>query len=85
MRELMSLWVNDLERQLMQASEHVAKGRRIVAEQQDRITQLGLLGRSVEGSQRTMSVFVSTLGLFEDHERNIRQELTAARAEIAKH
>jgi hypothetical protein len=37
------------------------------------------------GPEHTLSVFIGTLSLLENHERSKRQELTAARAEPAKH
>lgn len=57
----------------MMAARHVAAGRRIVARQRERIARLRMAGHPTLDHEQTLRIFESTLRIFEDHEREIRQ------------
>ena len=54
------------------AAWHVAQGRIIVARQRERITRLKALGCATFDYEHTLNVFVSTLEIFIEHERELR-------------
>jgi len=55
------------------AARHIAEGRRIVKRQRARIARLKALGCPIQGAEHTLTVFLSTLAIFEDHERLLRE------------
>jgi hypothetical protein len=59
---------------LVQAVRHVAEGRRIVANQRARIAKLRALGHPTLNHEQTLSIFESTLRIFEDHARALCAE-----------
>lgn len=71
----------ELERQYAQASQGVAVGRRIVAEQRQRIDRLRSQGHPVSSHERMLSLCVRTLRNLEQRERMVWQELVGARAQ----
>ena len=66
------------------AASHVARGQIIVAGQQERIARLKALGCSTVGHEQTLTVFLSTLEIFEDHERTLREDTFLTRKERDK-
>jgi hypothetical protein len=55
------------------AARHVAEGRIIVARQRDRIARLKALGCSTLDHEQTLRIFQSTLEIFLDHQRTLRE------------
>lgn len=58
--------------ELAVAARHVAQGRIIVAQQRERIVRLQALGLSTRSHERTLEIFISTLEILEEHERELR-------------
>jgi|HubBroStandDraft_6_1064221.scaffolds.fasta_scaffold1161688_2 hypothetical protein len=63
------------ESELEMVARHVAAGRRIVARQRAMIATLKVAGHSVHAHEQTLRIFESTLQLFDEHEREIRERL----------
>ena len=59
---------------LQQAARHVAKGSQIVARQRERIVQLKLVGGSTIDAEQTLRIFLNTLEIFEQHQRELLQD-----------
>ena len=57
---------------LSMAARHVAEGRVIVARQRERIAKLKRLGCSTLDHEHTLQVFLDTLAILEDHERQLK-------------
>jgi hypothetical protein len=57
------------------AARHVAEGRQRVAQQRERIAKLKAGGHPTLDHEQTLLVLESTLKIFEDHERSIRQRV----------
>ena len=57
------------------ATRHVADGRRIVAKQREHIGRLRELGCSTLDAEDTLEVFLSTLEIFDGHERLLRDQV----------
>jgi hypothetical protein len=81
----MTVPLTEQERRYIRAAHHVAEGRRIVAEQCQRIVKRQLQGYPVVAQERMLWLFVRTLECLEHHERTLRKELADAQAEVAKH
>lgn len=58
--------------QLAVATQHVAAGKRIVARQLDLIARMKAAGHPTSEHERTLRLFMDTLTIFEDHERELR-------------
>jgi len=54
------------------ATQSVRKGRRIVADQQNRVGSLKLQGRDSRDAERTLGLFAQSLAIFEDHLKMLR-------------
>jgi hypothetical protein len=54
------------------ATESVRKGRRIVADQQNRVEFLKMQGRDSREAERTLGLFTRSLAIFEDHLKTLR-------------
>lgn len=81
-----TLPVAEMETDVAIAERHVAQGRLIVAQQHERIARLKALGSCTRDYELTLSVFVCTLKILEDHERALRaaaEKLAAARGRSA--
>ena len=63
--------IRDLEAKLARAERHIVRGRGIVACQRERIAVLKRNGRPTKVAEETLAVFLTTLALFEDHERQL--------------
>ena len=63
---------------LLMAVRHVTAGRCIVARQRDRIERLRALGCSTLIHEETLRVFLSTLQIFEEHVRELRENAEGA-------
>ena len=77
-----TILVAETETELAMAARHVTQGRLIVAQQHERIARLKALGSCTRDYELTLSVFVCTLKILEDHERVLRaaaEKLTAQR------
>jgi hypothetical protein len=61
------------ETDLTLAARHVAEGRIIVARQRGLIARLRTLGCSTLDHKRMLRIFESTLEIFLDHERTLRE------------
>jgi hypothetical protein len=61
------------ESDLAMAARHVAEGRRIVAQQRERIARLKADGHPTADHEQTLRVLESTLQILEDHERQIME------------
>jgi hypothetical protein len=61
------------ETDLTLAARHVAEGRIIVARQRDRIARLRALGCLTLDHEQMLRTFESTLKIFLDHERTLRE------------
>jgi hypothetical protein len=59
--------------ELALAARHVAAARLIVAQQHERIARLRARGSCTRDFERTLSVFIGTLQIFEEHERALRE------------
>lgn len=59
---------------LQQAARHVANGSQIVAKQHERIVRLKLAGGSTAQAERTLQIFLNTLEIFEQHQRELQRE-----------
>jgi hypothetical protein len=59
------------------AWRHVAKGRRIVADQRTRVERLKEQGRNTENAERILALFTQSLVIFEDHLKIIKTRLPA--------
>jgi hypothetical protein len=57
------------------AAQHVVRGKLLVAKQRTRIAKLRDAGASSRDAEHTLTVFISTLRVFEDHERHLRELL----------
>ena len=64
------------ESQLALAARHVAEGRAIVARQRERIARLKTLRCSTLDHEQTLRIFESSLEIFLDHERSLRERET---------
>jgi hypothetical protein len=64
------------ETDLTLAARHVGEGRIIVARQRERIARLRALGCSTLDHEQTLRIFESTLEIFLDHERTLREHDT---------
>jgi hypothetical protein len=62
----------EIETELAAAARHVAEGRLIVARQRERIARLRAQGSCTGDYERTLDIFVNSLQIFEDHERELR-------------
>lgn len=80
----MSIPLAQLEAERIRAVQHVAHGRRIIAEQCQRIAKRQLQGYPVDAQERTLWLFIRTLECLEHHERVLSQEIADARAELAR-
>jgi hypothetical protein len=60
------------------AGRRVTEGRRIVAQQRERIARLKALGCSTLDHEQTLTVFLSTLSILEDHERMLRDRFNGS-------
>ena len=60
---------------LAMAIQQVAGAKANVAKQRERIARLRRAGYSTLDAERSLGVFNRTLRVFEDHERQIREEL----------
>lgn len=72
--------------ELASATRHVAEGRRIVAQQCERIVRLKARGSCTRSFELTLDVFVSTLQILEEHERELRaaaEKLAAERRPVS--
>jgi hypothetical protein len=58
------------------AARHVAEARLIVAQQYERIARLKARGSCTRDFERTLTVFIGTLQIFEDHECALREPRT---------
>lgn len=58
--------------QLVLAAQHVAAGRLIVARQRALIAKMRAAGHRTLEHERTLTIFISTLTIFEDHEHALR-------------
>jgi hypothetical protein len=67
------------ESDLALAIQHVARAKLFVANQHARIARLRDAGCSTLDAEHTLEVFISTLGVFEDHERQLREEFASRR------
>jgi hypothetical protein len=56
------------------AARHVSQGRRLVAEQRERIARLKADGLPTTVYEHTLVVFETTLQTLEDHEQLLHQE-----------
>jgi hypothetical protein len=63
------------ESDLAMATRHVATGKQIIAKHRALIVKLKAAGASTLDAEYTLDVFLSTLRIFEDHERQLREEL----------
>jgi hypothetical protein len=63
------------ESDLAVASQQVAGAKANVAKQRERIARLRHAGYSTLDAERALGVFIRTLRVFEDHERQIYEEL----------
>jgi hypothetical protein len=61
------------ESDLAMAARHVAEGRRIVAQQRERIARLKAGGHPTADHEQTLQVLESTLQILEDHQRQIAE------------
>jgi hypothetical protein len=57
------------------AARHVAEGRRVVEQQRRRIAKLKKAGRPTFDQEQTLRVFETTLQIFEDDERRLRERM----------
>ena len=76
----------EIETDLAMATRHVAQGRLIVAQQNERIARLKAQGSCTRDYELTLGVFLCTLKILEDHERVLRasvEKLAAARRRTA--
>lgn len=76
----------EIETDLATAVRHVAQGRLIVAQQQERIARLKARGSCTRDFELTLGVFLCTLKILEDHEQVLRasaEKLAAARRRSA--
>ena len=62
---------NEDENFLAAAIRHAAVGRRIVAQQRERVAQLKATGRPAMDAENTLTLFLGTLEIFEQHEREL--------------
>jgi hypothetical protein len=62
----------EIETELATAARHVAQGRIIVAQQRERVARLKARGSSTREHERTLDIFLSTLEILEEHERELR-------------
>jgi hypothetical protein len=69
----------DEEMELERAAQHVAAGKRIVAQQHERIATLKAAGHPVEEHERLLKVFAHTLEALEAHHRLLLREIAKAR------
>jgi hypothetical protein len=54
------------------ATQSVRKGRRVVADQQNRVGSLKLQGRDRRDAERTLGLFTQSLAIFEDYLKMLR-------------
>jgi hypothetical protein len=81
----MSVPLTELELKYIRATHHVAEGRRIVAEQCQRIVKRQLQGYPIAAQEHVLWLFVRTLESLEHYERTLSKEIADAQAELAKH
>jgi hypothetical protein len=62
----------EIDVELATAARHVAEGRLVVARQRERIARLAAQGSCTGDYERTLDIFVSSLQIFENHERALR-------------
>ena len=55
------------------AQRHVTEGRRIVAEQRDRVAKLVANGCDAREAKRDLQLFEDTLAIFEEHLESLQQ------------
>lgn len=67
--------------ELATATRHVAEGRRIVAQQHERIARLKARGSCTRDYEITLNIFVGTLQILEEHERALRASAEKLAAE----
>ncbi len=65
--------MKDADTDLIRATHHVAAGKAIVARQRALIAKLKAAGHSTWEHERALTVFTSTLKIFEDHECELRR------------
>jgi hypothetical protein len=70
--------ISDLEAKLAMARRNVVDGRRIVARQCERIAALKRDGRPTASAESTLAIFLTTLSIFEEHERELLKQADAA-------
>jgi hypothetical protein len=63
------------ESDLALARQHVARGKQIIAKHRALIVKLSAAGCSTLDAEQTLDVFMRTLRIFENHERQIREQL----------
>ena len=67
---------------LEMAVRHVAEARRIVEEQRRRIASAKEVGNATLDLEQTLQMFESTLRIFEDDERRIREHMGKAPGKV---
>jgi hypothetical protein len=61
------------ETDLEMAQRHVASGRRIVAEQRERVARLKIFpGRDAHAAQKDLEPFEDSLAMFEEHLKSLQ-------------
>jgi hypothetical protein len=74
--------VPQIEIELATAVRHVAEGRLIVARQREIIARLRSQGSCTGDYERTLDIFVSSLRIFEEHERELRGAVERLRGAV---
>jgi hypothetical protein len=79
---LRSIVMPEIDTELAAAARHVAEGRRIVARQREIIARLAAQGSCTGDYERTLDIFVSSLRIFEEHERELRAAVKRLRGVV---
>jgi hypothetical protein len=74
--------VPKIEIELATAERHVAEGRLIVARQREIIARLRSQGSCTGDYERTLDIFVNSLRIFEEHERELRGAVERLRGAV---